>query len=96
MAGETKFTSAGRRAHAREPLPAGFERDVTVPGTKLRMDGYNRDTKQILEIKPDNARAVKRGEKQLEKYCAACDKSELGSGHTSVPVQTYDPSKYIR
>ena len=96
VSGETKFTSAGRRAHAQEPLPPGFEREVTIPGTKLRMDGYNRDTKQIVEIKPDNARAVQRGEKQLEKYCTTCDKSELGSGHSTVPVQTYDPSKYIR
>ena len=96
ISGETKFTSAGRRAHAQEPLPPGFEREVTIPGTKLRMDGYNRETKQILEIKPNNSRAVQRGEKQLEKYCAACDKSELGVGHSSVPVQTYDPSKYMR
>ena len=93
--GETKFTSAGRRAHQQEPLPPGFERDVKVPGTRLRMDGYNRETKEIVELKPNNQRQVRRGEKQLEKYCNACDKSELGSGHTSRPVQTYDPSKYV-
>jgi RHS repeat-associated protein len=95
VSGETKFTSAGRRAHKEEPLPPGFDREVPVPGTKLRMDGYNRDTKQILELKPDNARAIGRGEKQLDKYCKACDQSGLGTGHTKLPVQTYDPSKYI-
>ena len=95
-AGETKFTSAGRQAHNEEPLPPGFEREVTIPGTKLRMDGYNKDSKEILEIKPDNNRAVQRGQKQLDRYCEACNKSSLGEGHTSVPVQTYDSSKYLK
>ena len=96
VSGETKFTTAGRLAHKMEPLPQGFERDVRIPGTKLRMDGYNKETKQIVEIKPANGRAAQRGGKQLEKYCAACDRSSLGKGHSPLPVHTYDPSKYVK
>jgi len=93
--GETKFTIAGRRAHQEEPLPPGFERDVNIPGTRLRMDGYNKGTKEIVEIKPDNARAVARGEMQLDGYCRACNESALGAGHSARPVQTYSRDKYI-
>jgi RHS repeat-associated protein len=93
--GETKFTAAGRLAHDATPPPEGFEPNVRVPGTRMRMDGYNRDTKQVWELKPDNARAITRGEKQLDKYCRACDASELGSGHTSLPVQTYNPKDFL-
>ena len=94
--GETKFTNAGRRAHAQEPLPPGFDREVPIPGTRKRMDGYNPETKEVIEIKPDNARAVRRGEKQAQDYCDACNKSPLGPGHTARPVQTYDPKKYLK
>ncbi len=92
--GENKFTAAGRQAHEQEQLPAGFQRDVPIPGTRLRMDGYNPETKQVLELKPNNPRQIRRGERQVEHYCAECDKSSLGPGHSSVPVQTYDPKKY--
>lgn len=60
------------------------------------MDGYNRGTKEIIELKPNNATQIRRGEKQLENYCKLCDGSELGAGHTSRPVQTYNPSKYLK
>jgi RHS repeat-associated protein len=96
VSGETKFTAAGRKAHQQEPLPSGFERDVVIPGTRLRMDGYNKETKEILELKPNNRRQIRRGEKQLEGYCKECDSSTLGPGHTTQPVQTYDPSKYLK
>jgi Restriction endonuclease fold toxin 9 len=76
-------------------LPPGFERDVNIPGTRKRMDGYNPETKEIIEIKPNNARKIREGEKQARGYCELCDNSDLGSGHTARPVQTYDPSKYL-
>jgi RHS repeat-associated protein len=90
--GETPFTAAGRRAHAEEPLPPGFERESRLPSGK-RMDGYNPTTKEVIEIKPDNARATRRGQKQVEGYCKECDQTQ-GPGHTG-RVQTYDPKKYL-
>jgi RHS repeat-associated protein len=96
VSGETKYTSAGRRAHNEESMPKGYKREVNIPGTKKRMDGYNPKTKKIRELKPDNPRAVKRGEKQLQEYCDACNDSSLGKRHTVDPVQTYDTTKYTK
>ncbi len=93
--GETKFTSAGRLAHELEDLPEGFVRNVRIPGTRLRMDGYHPIFKEIIELKPPNEKQIRAGERQLNKYCAACDQSTLGPGHKARPVQTYDPSKYL-
>jgi RHS repeat-associated protein len=90
--GETRFTAAGRRAHAEEPLPTGFERDVRLPSGK-RMDGYNAAEKQVLELKPDNQRAVRRGERQVGGYCSECDQT-YGAGHSG-RVQAYDQKKYL-
>lgn len=92
VGGETRHTKAGRLAHKEEPLPPGFKRDVPLKSGK-RMDAYNKDTKEVIELKPNNPRAVKRGEKQVEGYCTDCNK-EFGSGHKG-SVQTYDPSKYL-
>jgi RHS repeat-associated protein len=91
--GETRFTAAGRRAHAEEPLPPGFERDVRLPSGK-RMDGYNATERQVIEIKPNNARAIRRGARQVEGYCRECDQA-VGPGHTG-RVQTYDTAKYLK
>ncbi len=91
--GETKATAIGRRAHKEEPLPPGFEREVQIPGTKRRMDGYNAETKEIIEIKPNNKRKIREGEKQVKEYCELCNEN-IGPGHTTRPVQTYDPKKY--
>jgi RHS repeat-associated protein len=91
--GETRFTAAGRRAHAEEPLPPGFERAVRLPSGK-RMDGYNAAERQVIEIKPNNPRAIRRGSRQVEGYCQECDDA-IGSGHTG-RVQTYDQAKYLK
>lgn len=90
--GETPFTKAGRRAHQEEPLPEGFERDSRLPSGK-RMDGYNADQKKVIELKPNNPKAIRRGEKQVEGYCKECDQ-QYGPGHAG-SVQTYDPTKYL-
>ena len=91
--GENPFASAGRQAHQQEPYPEGFEREVSLPSGR-RMDAYNADTREVIELKPDNPRAVQRGERQVEQYCLECDRV-YGPGHTG-RVQTYDPSKYLK
>ena len=90
--GETSYTAAGRRAHAEEPLPPGFERESRLPSGK-RMDGYNPQTKEVIELKPNNPRAIRRGERQVDGYCRECDQTK-GPGHTG-RVQTYEPKKYL-
>ena len=90
--GETPFTKAGRRAHQEEPLPEGFERESRLPSGR-RMDGYNAADKKVIELKPNNPKATRRGQKQVEGYCKECDQ-EYGPGHTG-SVQPYDPTKYL-
>jgi hypothetical protein len=65
--GETPATAKGRKAHRDWDPGPGFEKEVTLPSGK-RADAVNPETKQVKELKPDNARAMKRGEKQVEQY----------------------------
>ena len=77
----------GRNAHTERTYPPGFEKEVSLPSGK-RMDAYNEKTKEIIELKPNNPRAIQRGETQVEDYCAECDEV-FGPGHTG-RVETYD------
>ena len=81
---------AGQKAHAQRTYPEGFEKEVALPSGK-RMDAYNKETKQVRELKPANPRAVRRGEKQVREYCEECDEV-FGPGHTGI-VETYTPKK---
>jgi len=90
-AGETVATRAGRQAHAERTYPEGFKKEVTLPSGK-RMDAYNPQTKVIEELKPNNPRAIARGQKQVAGYCEECNRVH-GPGHTG-RVVTYDASAY--
>jgi hypothetical protein len=88
--GETAATKAGREAHkSYEPGP-GFQKEVELPSGK-RADAVNFETKTVKELKPNNQRAIKRGEKQVEGY-----KNELqntSGGKWTGKVETYGPKK---
>ena len=70
-----------------EVYDPGFHKEVRLPSGK-KMDAYNPDTKHIIELKPNNPRAIRRGERQAAEYCRECER-EMGSGHTW-QVKTYD------
>jgi RHS repeat-associated protein len=78
----------GQEAHKAAQYGEGFEKEAHLPSGK-RMDAYNAKTKQVVELKPNNPRAIKRGQKQVEQYCKECDKV-YGKGHTGT-VRTYEP-----
>ncbi len=78
----------GQEAHKARQYPDGFKKEQELPSGK-RMDAYNSETKEVRELKPNNPRAIARGEKQVEQYCRECDEA-YGSGHTGT-VETYDP-----
>jgi hypothetical protein len=80
----------GQKAHAERVYPEGFKKEVELPSGR-RMDAYNKETKEVRELKPDNSRAVRKGDKQLDGYCKECDEV-YGPGHTGA-VETYDPVK---
>jgi len=76
----------GQQAHKDRQYPAGFKKEVELPSGK-RMDAYNKETREVRELKPDNPRAIKGGEKQVQEYCRECDRV-YGPGHKGV-VETY-------
>jgi hypothetical protein len=84
--GETAATKAGRQAHKDWQPGEGFEKEVTLPSGK-RADAVNFQTKCVKELKPGNSRAVKRGQKQVERYRQELEK-EYGGTWTGV-VETY-------
>jgi len=85
--GETAATKAGRQAHKDWDAGEGFEKEVTLPSGK-RADGVNFEQKHVKELKPNNPRAVKRGEKQVEPYRKELQKEHKGDLTSS--VETYD------
>jgi RHS repeat-associated protein len=93
VSGENRYTRAGRLAHEEEPLPPGYVRKVRLPSGK-EMDAYNPRIKDVIEIKPNNPRQIKRGEKQVRDYCVECNEV-YGPGHTG-RVQTYEPAPYVK
>ncbi len=76
----------GQAAHQNQQYPPGYQKEVELPSGK-RMDAYNPDTKHIIELKPNNPDAIRKGKKQLEGYCAECNEV-FGPGHTGT-IQTY-------
>jgi len=45
----------------------GFEREFRLPSGR-RADAVNLETREVLELKPNNPRALQRGQTQLEGY----------------------------
>jgi RHS repeat-associated protein len=67
--GESAAAAAGRSAHKNyeNTLGGGYEFNKALPSGK-RPDAVDFENRVVRELKPDNARAIKRGEKQVEGY----------------------------
>nr|WP_255722059.1 RHS repeat-associated core domain-containing protein [Ectothiorhodospira lacustris] len=67
--GESAAAAVGRRAHGNYGTALGerFDTKVTLPSGK-KPDAVNWGRREVRELKPDNARAVARGERQVEGY----------------------------
>jgi hypothetical protein len=89
--GEPTHLARGKRAHAAEPIHPGEIREARTPLGK-RMDRYDPVKAHIREIKPDNPRAIRQGEKQVKGYQDEMEKV-TGRLHTT-EVSPYDPDKY--
>jgi len=81
----------GKRAHREELVKPSEQAEVRTPSGK-RMDRYDAENAHIREIKPNNARAVRQGEKQVEGYRQEME-AATGRPHTA-EVSTYDPENY--
>ena len=85
--GETAATKAGREAHKAWDAGKGFEKEVRLPSGK-QADAVNVDGKHVKELKPDNPRAVARGEKQVEGYRKELQEEHGGTWTSSVETYT--------
>ncbi|TIW92164.1 MAG: hypothetical protein E5V59_18240, partial [Mesorhizobium sp.] len=84
--GETAATQAGKQAHKDWDPGPGFEKEVTLESGK-RADAVNEADKIVKELKPDNPRAIKRGEAQVGRY--AKELGEMLGGVWQGIVETY-------
>jgi hypothetical protein len=90
--GESAATINGKRAHGNYGTALGenYDTKVILPSGK-KPDAVNWETREVRELKPYNARAVKRGEKQVEGYRQELQEM-TGEDWTSA-VDTYQPKK---
>jgi hypothetical protein len=65
--GESVQAAQGRAAHREWDPGAGFQKEVRLPSGK-RADAVNYETRHVKELKPNNPRAVRKGERQVEGY----------------------------
>ena len=80
--GEPPQLAAGKDAHNNEEVRPGEQAEVPTPSKTGRMDRYDAEKGHIREIKPDNARGEKSGQKQLSRYKAEMEKA-TGKPHTT-------------
>jgi hypothetical protein len=88
MGGETEAAKRGREAHLQWDPGPGFEKEVTLPSGK-RADAVNYENREVKELKPDNPRAQKRGERQVEGYRRELE--EERGGEWKGKVESYKP-----
>lgn len=85
--GETAATKAGREAHKGWDPGPGFDKEVTLPSGR-RADAVNPADRVVKELKPNNPRAVRAGEKQVDAYRTELEEM-TGETWTGV-VETYE------
>lgn len=86
--GETASTARGRQAHKDYDPGPGYVKESPLRSGR-RPDAVNQEAGIVRELKPNNPRAIKRGEKQVERYRQELE-AETGKPFTGV-VDTYDP-----
>lgn len=67
--GESSKAARGREAHKNyeNTLGEGYEFNKALPSGK-RPDAIDKENRIVRELKPDNPRAVRRGQRQVERY----------------------------
>jgi hypothetical protein len=86
--GETAATAAGRAAHKRWQPPPGFQKEFRLPSGG-RADAVNPTTREVIELKPNNPRAIRGGQRQVQRYVD--ELSEMTGQPWSGRVETYNP-----
>jgi RHS repeat-associated protein len=86
--GETAATRYGREIHKTFDYGAGFRREFTLPSGR-RADAVNLRTREVVELKPNNPRAMAQGRHQLEAYARELEELYPGAPFTR-RLETYD------
>ncbi|PZF75504.1 hypothetical protein DK847_18495 [Aestuariivirga litoralis] len=88
--GETASTARGRQAHQnyKDALGDGYDDRLRLPSGK-RPDAVDLTKREVRELKPDNPKAISRGQKQVETYRKELE--SLYGGSWKSYVDTYRP-----
>lgn len=87
--GETAATALGRPTHAAWDYGPGFEKEFTLEAGG-RVDAINFETREVVELKPNNPRQIRLGGQQLDDYIAKLNAQFPGDPWTGRLV-TYGP-----
>ena len=66
----------------------GYEPEFQLESQK-RADAVNIDTRDVIELKPNNPRAIRRGQRQVDAYVEELNRMYPGPRFTG-RVETYD------
>jgi len=86
--GETAATAAGRAAHTAMNYGEGFQKEFTLPSGS-RVDAVNFEDRIVLELKPNNMRAINRGLNQVDRYVDELNREFPGETPWQGQVVTY-------
>ena len=86
--GETSAARYGREIHKTFDYGPGFEREVRLPSGR-RADAVNFETREIVELKPNNPRAIALGQRQVARYADELNR-EFPGRPFSTRVETYE------
>lgn len=86
--GETTATKLGREMHASWDYGPGFEKEFRLPSGK-RVDGINFETRQVVELKPNNPRQIRLGQRQVDGYVDELNQAYPGDSPWPGSVVTY-------
>jgi hypothetical protein len=86
--GETAATRLGRYMHKVWDYGPGFRKEFTLPSGR-RVDALNFQTRQVVELKPNNPRAVRLGERQVARYLEELNETYPGEVPWTGSVVTY-------
>lgn len=92
--GESAAAKDGRRAHNNYGTALGseYETEVVLPSGK-RADAVHKTKPEVRELKPDNPRAVRRGQKQVDAYARELESIDPQKRQWTGIVDTYQPKK---
>jgi len=86
--GESAAARYGREMHRTFDFGPGFRREFTLPSGR-RADAVNLRTREVVELKPNNPRAIALGRRQLDAYARELEELYPGTPFTQ-RLETYE------